>query len=333
MRVDSGAGVATAAALISQLLNCGFCYVTSEAGKLMALLSNERSMLVLRPDTIDPQVLRVALGVGDKALEKTVAVTHKGFKLDLPLAVHKRAKDMARIFRNKVKKRLQLRLNSDFDQALRKLRAHHGAECWIGAPLEAVWRLMLQTSPPQLLIFELWYGDELVAADFAHPVGGGGSVYVATRFFDRSSDEVKFLQAGFVLSLSATAILLQAGCSVWDLGGISLNPLMQYKRDLAGVPFDRPTAHGVLTSINNSPANPSPANPSPTNPSPTNHSPANGGPSNGSEAGAALLSAEEANAASTAAAVTPAAKKPFCLGLSSGVLVQDMQLSDILGHG
>jgi hypothetical protein len=56
MRTDSAAGIATAAATISQLLNCGFCYVTSEGGKLMALLSNQRSMLVLRPDTVDTQV-------------------------------------------------------------------------------------------------------------------------------------------------------------------------------------------------------------------------------------------------------------------------------------
>lgn len=32
--------------------------------------------------------------------------------------------------------------------------------------------MSLQT-PPQLLVFELWYGDELVAADFGHPVCHG----------------------------------------------------------------------------------------------------------------------------------------------------------------
>jgi len=33
----------------------------------------------------------------------------------------------------------------------------------------------------QLEVFELWYGDELVAADFAHSIHGGKIYYVATR--------------------------------------------------------------------------------------------------------------------------------------------------------
>jgi hypothetical protein len=28
---------------------------------------------------------------------------------------------------------------------------------------------MYAATPPQLLVFELWVGDELVAADFGHP--------------------------------------------------------------------------------------------------------------------------------------------------------------------
>ena len=39
-----------------------------------------------------------------------------------------------------------------------------------GPALEAVWRHMFRQTPPQLQVFELWYGDELVAADFGHPV-------------------------------------------------------------------------------------------------------------------------------------------------------------------
>jgi hypothetical protein len=36
---------------------------------------------------------------------------------------------------------------------------------------------MFRQTPPQLLVFELWYGDELVAADFGHPVYHGMLYY------------------------------------------------------------------------------------------------------------------------------------------------------------
>jgi hypothetical protein len=36
---------------------------------------------------------------------------------------------------------------------------------------------MSRQTPPQLLVFELWYGDELVAADFGHPVCNGMHCY------------------------------------------------------------------------------------------------------------------------------------------------------------
>jgi hypothetical protein len=158
----------------------------------------------------------------------------------MPPQLLKRAKDMKRVFRNNVKQPLSLRLNSDFDLALQRLREHHAGDCWVGAALESVWRYMCTASPPQMLIFELWYGDTMIAADFAHPVNGTG-IYVATRFFDRS-EACKRLVPGFLLALVETKFLRDHGCKIWDLGTANLCPLMRYKKDLTGEPLSRPAA-------------------------------------------------------------------------------------------
>lgn len=125
-----------------------------------------------------------------------------------------------------------------------------------------VWLLMAATSPPQLMVFELYYGDTLVAADFAHPICGGRSVYVATRFSARGhsktsslsletqdetsnlpdESEIRTMQPGFILALVECRWLQERGCEMWDLGGYNLSPLMQYKLDLAGQPQSRPFA-------------------------------------------------------------------------------------------
>lgn len=128
---------------------------------------------------------------------------------------------------------------------------------------------MASTTPPQLMIFELYYGETLVAADFAHPICGGRTVYVATRFSARghsttsaaggtastlpdhlSSSQkkeeeaaIRTMQPGFILALLECRWLQQRGCELWDLGGYNLSPLMQYKLDLAGQPQTRP--HGL----------------------------------------------------------------------------------------
>lgn len=60
------------------------------------------------------------------------------FFSSLPLPLKKRIKDMKRIFRNKIKKKLSFRLNSDVNHAIVLLREHHGAECWVGQELEEV---------------------------------------------------------------------------------------------------------------------------------------------------------------------------------------------------
>lgn len=137
----------------------------------------------------------------------------------LPPSLAKRRRDIPRVLRNKMPSadaRLQLRLNWDFEQALRKLRSHHGDDCWVDEELEAVWRVMVATSPPQLLVFELWLDDVLIAADFGHPTANGTSVYVATRFFE---SEHKALQPGFILALAECKVLRDCGFLLWDLGG------------------------------------------------------------------------------------------------------------------
>jgi hypothetical protein len=54
--------------------------------------------------------------------------------------------------------------------AIDKLRAHHKDDCWVGAQLAEVWKMMTRTTPPQLMVFELWLGQEMIAADFTHPI-------------------------------------------------------------------------------------------------------------------------------------------------------------------
>lgn len=172
------------------------------------------------------------------------------FPFVMPAQLRRRAKDMQRVFRNNVKKTLSLRLNSNFDLAIQRLHQHHGSDCWVGVALQAVWRCMAATSPPQLLIFELWYGEDMIAADYAHPTKGGSSVYVATRFFDRSV-EFRNLIPGFLLALVETKYLQRLGCNIWDLGTANLCPLMRYKLDLTGQPYARPQALYELARVAN----------------------------------------------------------------------------------
>jgi hypothetical protein len=56
----------------------------------------------------------------------------------LPPPLKKRCKDMKRIFRNKIKKKLSFRVNFDVRGAISLLREHHGIECWVGQELEQV---------------------------------------------------------------------------------------------------------------------------------------------------------------------------------------------------
>ena len=248
--------VAESAAIIASLMEVGIAYVTSESGKLMGLMPMERSLLVLNdPANSDREIssrqtnnVWVDPSAATQSTINATAVTPiTGTKVPfvIPPALRKRSKDMLRVFRNNVKQPLSLRLNTNFDLAIQKLHEHHGSDCWVGLALQKVWKCMMQTSPPQLLIFELWYGEEMIAADFAHPVCNGRSVYVATRFNDRSA-QYRNLMPGFMLALVVTKYLQEQGCCVWDLGTVNLCPLMRYKLDLTGEPLSRPVAQYEL---------------------------------------------------------------------------------------
>ena len=226
--------ISESCAVIGSLLNSGLGYVTSKTNKLMGLLPINRSMVILKGEMFE---------------------SSHGVPIELrclPNSLLKRSKDMPRIFRNKVKRQLSLRLNSDIATALLLLKSHHGDDCWVSSDLEQVWWLMSRANPPMLMVFELWYGDQMIAADFCHPVNGGKSVYVATRFFDRSP-EIKLLQPGFLLALVECQYLKSIGCHIWDLGGVNLCPLMRYKYDLAGQPIQRPQSLFALHAAWNQP--------------------------------------------------------------------------------
>eukprot|EP01032_Pedospumella_encystans_P020416 gene20416-23189_t len=225
--------VAESAAIIASLMEVGIAYVTSESGKLMGLLPMERSLLVLHyPANSDQEMssrqtnnVWVDTSAATQSTTNATAVTPGSTGTNVPFvipsALRKRSKDMLRVFRNNVKQPLLLRLNTNFELAIQKLHEHHGSDCWVGLALQKVWKCMMQTSPPQLLIFELWYGEEMIAADFAHPVCNGRSVYVATRFNDRSA-QYRNLMPGFMLALVVTKYLQEHGCCVWDLGTVNL---------------------------------------------------------------------------------------------------------------
>lgn len=222
--------------LIQALLDSGLTYVCSGAN-LLGLFHMQDTALSL---------WEIDFTTGDQ--EK---------KVELTAAWRKRLKDMPRIFRNKVKAKLSLRCNSDFDLAIRKLREHHVDNCWLKEDLERVWREMVQQSPPQLYIFELWHGEDMIAADFLHPCNGGRTVYVATRFFDRS-EEFKQLQPGFFLAMASTKFLQSLEtprCWSWSLGGVSANPILKYKYDLTGEPVERAMAQHNFDKMRLFPAN------------------------------------------------------------------------------
>jgi hypothetical protein len=96
----------------------------------------------------------------------------------------KRLRELTRVLK-KESTALSLRLNTNIGLAVAKLRAHHKDDCWVGPALEEVWKLMAMTSPPQLMVFELWLGEEMIAADFTHPTctSFGSSVFVAVRLY------------------------------------------------------------------------------------------------------------------------------------------------------
>eukprot|EP01034_Spumella_vulgaris_P035078 gene35078-43249_t len=241
--VGSLSNLPLSCALILSLLESGLAYVTSESGKVMALFPTRRSVLKLVHEECDAVVVEEVVTVSTTSTTKPTKPppltakkhlppslpTNPDHKL-LPAQLAKRLHEMPRIFRQKVKKTLSLRLNSKIPLALQKLREHHGADCWIGPELETVWLKLASVTPPKLFIFELFYGEELIAADFGHPV------------FNREDHDIKVMMSGFLLALIECKVLKQLGCHLWDLGGVNSCPLMRYKLDLTGTPIERPAA-------------------------------------------------------------------------------------------
>jgi hypothetical protein len=66
----------------------------------------------------------------------------------------------------------------------------------------------------ELFVFELWQGDEMVAADFVH--AAGPAAYVATRFFDAKMP--RKLQLGYVMAFVVAKVLQkQVGCAALQI--------------------------------------------------------------------------------------------------------------------
>jgi hypothetical protein len=190
--------------LLQAALRAGFGYVTISGGRVVLLHNVHRATLFLKPET-----LHCSPGPRKKISAKR--------------------RDVARQVRNQKKeKTLSLRLNTDFDGAVAKLREHHKSSCWLTPQLEMCWLLMMTEG--KMHIFELWYGESLIAADFGHPVGA--SFYVATRFFD---PKYRFMQPGFVLAFAEAQVLANLGFMFWDLGGTDSSPMMSYKASLGYV--------------------------------------------------------------------------------------------------
>lgn len=93
--------------------------------------------------------------------------------------VASRRKDVAKCLRaaqGSLAESASFRVSTAFPQALVKLKEHH-ADSWVGPELEALWAYMLQRG--ELEVLELWVGDVLIAADFAHPVGNVSPLPIA----------------------------------------------------------------------------------------------------------------------------------------------------------
>lgn len=212
MTLQMGKDAVYEASVIQSALNSGIAYVSSDGGLIGLMSSKSASLDLSKP------------------------ICSK--------AIWKRVKDAKRIIRNVLKGRnVSLRINTDFDLVIEKLKAHHDTS-WVDDKLLTVWKHMWDHN--QLIVFELWLDDTLIAADIGHPVAGGASFYVATRFFDA---EYRKFQPGFLLAFSEVFALKNIfGVGMWDLGGYDGNPQMAYKALVSDI-LDRPQAlHRFKTS-------------------------------------------------------------------------------------
>ena len=202
-RIDSDA------CMLTRLLHAGFGYVT-QGVRCLPILPVRRAVLQLGAGTPRPRKLAA------------------------------RRKDVTRMLRNAPPPHpFVLRINTDFALACTQLQIHH-EHSWVSPALLRVWHRMMAASHRSLIVFELWCGDAMVAADFGHPVGA--SFYVATRWHDATLSKY---QPGFVLALASANVLAANGFELWDLGGTDSSAGMRYKESLAHV-VTRPYFHDLF---------------------------------------------------------------------------------------
>jgi len=219
--------------MIQNLLMAGFGYLTSKGGKIIPTLNSVRAVLPLPERISSSSSSSTATEAKDSGQKRKKGSGAAAGPLDawkckyVHRKLKKRAKDVARVVRNQPrhKGKLSVRLNTDFKQTMSLLKSHH-KDSWVGEKLQRVWEIMWEQK--EMVVFELWYGEEMIAADIAHCVGR--SFYVATRFFAK---EHRKFQPGFLLALVETKVLADAGFALWDLGGTDSSPMMSYKEVVA----------------------------------------------------------------------------------------------------
>jgi hypothetical protein len=215
--------------ILQTILELGLSYSCSENEKLISLLPIHRALIYLQPKN-------AILSEKKSWKEAMPEILHKSFM--------KRVKDLKRIFKNKVSTlttpgKLTFSINTNFAHCLAKLREYHGTDNWVNESLEKVWFEMM-TKKQTFFIFELWYGEDLLAADFAHFISNGKFCYVATRYSNRA-ECYKTIPSGFLLAVLECGYLYQHNVLLWDLGGVNHCPLMRYKYELIGEePEERP---------------------------------------------------------------------------------------------
>lgn len=192
--------------VLQNLLLCGLGYVCCE-GRLIALHSLHHACLFLTPPPAAAvQTPSSSSSSASSSPSLTTPSPGKPAKT-MPFIVphrnlHKRAQDVARVLRNGNRElKLSLRINTNFDLAVSKLKQHH-PQSWISEPLEKTWRYMFDRL--QLIIVELWcvFIFIVVVIVFFFVFGFRGSVlFSVLSSFDLSSFNLSFVSLSLSLSL------------------------------------------------------------------------------------------------------------------------------------
>lgn len=201
------------AVVLDTLLHAGVGYVGSN-GSLLGLYGTQQASITLGPILVDKRL-------------------------------HKRRKELERVLKNVVGPMgtLQVRMNSSLDRVLTLLRLHHPSS-WVDDAIESLWRHLFNEN--QLIIFELWLNDTLIAADIGHVVANGASFYVATRCYDA---HYRKCQPGFLLAFVELFLLWNVyHIGQWNLGDYDSNPQMAYKASVAHIQ-SRPIAYARFKAL------------------------------------------------------------------------------------